>query len=394
MIHYAFTAFGLSGNHKVSSKPWYFDSGASNHMTNNVVPLSNIRNYDGNLKFNTVDGSSLPISVVGDLSSSLTNVFVSPNLSTNLISIGQLVDNNCNVHFSRSSCVVQDQVSGQMIAKGPKVGRLFPLHVSPSTFIPSFPLLSFACNVVGSVNKMWHRHLGHPNSDVLLTLFNFGLLRNKACSSIDLSFYCTSCKLGKSKVLPFPHHASRASQCLELINSDVWGIAPVISHEHYKYFVTFIDDFSRFTWVYFLRAKGEVFSVFQRFLALLETQFSTSIKVLHSYSSGEYMSNEFQVFLQSKGIISQRSCPSTPKQNGVAERKNRHLLDVVRTFLLESSVPPRFWYEALSTAVHLINRLPSPTTNYVSSFSKLFGHSPLYSDLRTWLCLFCASSSL
>ena len=252
MILSAFAAFGLSGNHKVSSKPWYFDSRASNHITNTVVPLSNIRNYDGNLKINTVDGSSLPIGVVGDLSSSLTDVFVSPNLSTNLISVGQLVDNNCNIHFSRSGCVVQDQVSGQMIAKGPKVGRLFPLHVSPSTFIPSFPLLSFACNVVGSGNKMWYRRLGHPNSDVLHTLFNSGLLGNKACSSIDLSFDCTSCKLGKSKVLPFPHHASRVSQCFELIHSHVWGIAPVVSHAHYKYFVTFIDDFSLFTWVNFL----------------------------------------------------------------------------------------------------------------------------------------------
>ena len=105
--------------------------------------------------------------------------------------------------------------------KGPKVGRLFPLHVSPSTFIPSFPLLSFACNVVGSGNKMWHGRPGHPNSDVVRTLFNSRLLGNKSCSSIDLSFDCTSCKLGKSKVLPFPHHASRASQCFELIHSDV-----------------------------------------------------------------------------------------------------------------------------------------------------------------------------
>ena len=387
MILSAFTAFWLSGNHKVPSKPWYFDSRTSNHMTNTVVPLSNIKKYEGNLKINTADGSFLPISVVGDLSSSLIDVFVSLDLSTNLISVGQLVDNNCNVHFSRSGCVVQDQVSRQMIAKGPKVGRLFPLHVSPSTFIPSFPLFSFACNVVGSGNKMWHRRLGHPNSDVLCTLFNSGLLGNKACSSIDLYFDCTSCKLGKSKVQPFPHHASRASQCFELIHSDVWWIAPVVSHAHYKYFVTFIDDFSHFTWVYFLRAKGEVFSIFQRFLALLVTQFSASIKVLRSDSGNEYMSNEFQVFLQSKGIISQRSCPSTPQQNGVAERKNRHLLDVVRTFLLESSVPPRFWCEALSTAVHLINRLPSPTTNHVSLFSKLFGHSPLYSDLRTFSCV-------
>ena len=99
------------------------------------------------------------------------------------------------------------------------------------------------------------------------------------------------------------------------------------------------------------------------------------------------MSNEFQDFLQSKGIISQRSCPSTPQQNGVAEKKNHHLLDVVRTLLLDSLVPPRFWYEALSTAIHLINCLPSPMLNHVSTFSKLFGHSPLYSNLRTFGCV-------
>ena len=92
-------------------------------MTNTVLSLSNVRNYDGNLKINIANGSSLPISVVGDLSSSLINVFMSPNLSTNLLSVGRLVDDNCNVNFSRSGCVVQDQVSEKMIAKGPKVGR-------------------------------------------------------------------------------------------------------------------------------------------------------------------------------------------------------------------------------------------------------------------------------
>ena len=110
MILFAFSAFGLSGNHKFSSKPWYLDSGAYNHMTNTVVPLFNVRNYEGSLKINIVDGNSLPISAVGDLSSSLTDVFVSHDLSTNLISVGQLVDDDCDVHFSCSGCVVQDQM--------------------------------------------------------------------------------------------------------------------------------------------------------------------------------------------------------------------------------------------------------------------------------------------
>ena len=124
-----------------------------------------------------------------------------------------------------------------------------------------------------------------------------------------------------------------------------------------------------------------------RFLALIETQFSTNIKVLCSDSGREYMSNEFQNFLQSKWIISQRSCPSTPQQNNVAEMKNHHLLDIVRTILLDSSVPSCFWCEALSTAIHLINRLLSPMLNHVSLISKLFGHSPLYSNLRTFGCI-------
>jgi IS30 family transposase len=80
------------------------------------------------------------------------------------------------------------------------------------------------------------------------------------------------------------------------------------------------------------------------------------------------MSHSFQAYLQQKGIISQRSCPYTPQQNRVAESKNHHLLDVVRTLLIDSFVPSKFWVEALSTAVYLINHLPTTTLNYDSPY--------------------------
>jgi transposase InsO family protein len=127
--------------------------------------------------------------------------------------------------------------------------------------------------------------------------------------------------------------------------------------------------------------------VFKAFLALVETQFFAKIKILQSDSGGEYMSNEFQFFLQSHGIISQRSCSFTPQQNGVAERKNRHLLDVVRTLLIESCVPSHFWCEALCTAVYLINRLPSPNLNNDSPYFRLFRHAPNYSNLHIFGCI-------
>lgn len=385
MIISAFSALGLSGKSSSSSSPWYFDSGASHHMTNNVKILSNVNKYSGNLQIYTADGNSLPITATGDISPSLTDVFVSPDLTSNLVSVGQLVDKNCKVEFSKSGCIVQDQQSGKMIARGPKIGRLFPLQFPLSSCV-SAPFIT--CNVAHVDHQAWHKRLGHPNANVLHHLLNSGLLGNKKSTSLSaVQFDCNSCRLGKSKTLPFPTHTPNAVQPLDMIHSDVWGMAPVISHANFKYFVTFIDDYSRFTWIYFLHSKDEVFSVFKNFHAHIKTQFSANIKILRCDNGGEYMSHSFQEFLQNNGIISQRSCPSTPQQNGVAERKNRHLLEVVRTLLLESFVPSRFWCEALSTAVHLINRLPSPSLDHVSPFNRLFGQNPNYSNLRTFGCV-------
>ncbi|KAG6495050.1 hypothetical protein ZIOFF_042841 [Zingiber officinale] len=165
--------------------------------------------------------SNLPITAIGDIGSSFSHVFISPGLSTNLISVGQMVDNHCDVHFSRDGCIVQDQVSGQVIAKGPKVGRLFPLQFS----IPRN--LSFSSIVTANKADIWHKRLGHPNNVILSNLMKNGFLGDNIQSFKHLlPLACTTCKLGKSKVLPFPTHGGRAKTCFEIIHSDVWGITP------------------------------------------------------------------------------------------------------------------------------------------------------------------------
>lgn len=93
-----------------------------------------------------------------------------------------------------------------------------------------------------------------------------------------VSFDCATCKMGKSKTLPFSVSASNSIQCFDLVHSDVWGIAPHLSHAHYKYFVTFIDDYSRFAWVYILHSKADVFNVFKMFLAYVEINFPLALK--------------------------------------------------------------------------------------------------------------------
>lgn len=197
---------------------------------------------------------------------------------------------------------------------------------------------------------LWHGKLGHLNYNSLSLMFQKGCIANKSVSSSP----CSACSLRKSKTLPFSVSTNKSTSPFELIHSDLWGPSPVLSAVEYKYFVLFIDDYTRFTWVYLLKRKSEVSHIFKYYVAMSKNQFDCDIKKLRSDSGGEYMSNDFQAFF--KGILHERSCPGTPQQNGVPERKNRHILDTVRTILLESAVPPTFWDEAIRTSVFLINR--------------------------------------
>lgn len=153
----ALSALGLQGN-DIPSNLWPIDSGASNHMTNSTSELKNVRKYHGLSQIQVANGTNLPITKVGDITQTFKNVFVSPKLSTSLISVGQLVDDNCDVKFSRNGCLVQDQISGTIIANGPKVGKLFPIHF----YIHR--VLSFACNPMTTKTEVWHKRVGHPNS--------------------------------------------------------------------------------------------------------------------------------------------------------------------------------------------------------------------------------------
>jgi len=142
MVLATLSNMGIHGKSPHVSRPWFLDSGASNHMTGSSEYLHNLHSYDGIQKIQIADGNTLSITnVVGDINSDFRDVLVSPGLASNLLSIGQLVDDNCNVNFSRDGCLVQEQVSGKVVAKGPKVGRLFPLQ-----FISN--QLSLACNNV------------------------------------------------------------------------------------------------------------------------------------------------------------------------------------------------------------------------------------------------------
>jgi len=135
-----------------------------------------------------------------------------------------------------------------------------------------------------------------------------------------------------------------------------------------------------------MKHRSELCAIYKSFVRMIHTQFSIPIKVFHSDSGGEYLSGAFRQFLVSEGTLSQLSCSGAHAQNGVAERKHRHLIETARTLLISSFVPSHFWGEAISTAVYLINRQPSSKLTGKSPGQVLFGTSPRYDHLRVFGC--------
>ncbi|KAI0498967.1 hypothetical protein KFK09_019866 [Dendrobium nobile] len=148
------------------------------------------------------------------------------------------------------------------------------------------------------------------------------------------------------------------------------------------YYVIFIDDHTIFSWIFPIRQKSEVLAIFENFKPYIENLTSSKIKCLRTDGGGEFVNNSFTRFLQQHGIAHQISCPYTPEQNGVAERKHRHIIETTRSLLLTASVPYIHWPDAVLTATYLINRMPSPNTNNISPFELLYHKAPEYDHLR------------
>ena len=153
-----------------------------------------------------------------------------------------------------------------------------------------------------------------------------------------------------------------------------------------RYFATFIDDYSRYTYVYLMKHKDEVFDKFKLYKSIVENQKEKKIKILRSDIGGEYFPSIFTSFCEEHGIIHQNTSPYTPQQNGLAERKNRTLVDMVNSMLLSSKFPFNLWGEALLCACHVHNRIPSKITK-TSPYELWNGRKPNLSYIRVWGCL-------
>ena len=199
-----------------------------------------------------------------------------------------------------------------------------PLH------LPLLVLLSM------DIHLLIHSCLGHPN----ISKFRIIVSRFSSLSSIE----CELCQLRKHTCFPFLRRLDqRKKSHFELVHIDIWGSSWIKSTLGFRHFVTFIDDYSRCTWLFLMKNRVELFCIFQKFHSEVRAQFNTSIRILRSDNVKEYLYGPFSSFMSSYEILYQSSCAYTLQQNGVVKCKNRHLVETACTLLLHHKVPQRFW---------------------------------------------------
>jgi histone deacetylase 1/2 len=240
---------------------------------------------------------------------------------------------------------------------------------------------SVCSTMSNSLYDLWHARLGHPHHDAhkdILKMCNINLPLKSQSS------FCSACCLGKSHRLHAPSSTTVYHTPFELVTCDLWGPAPITSTTGFTYFLTCVDAYSRFVWVYPLKLKSETMQQFVKFKSMVELQFNCTIKTVQTDGGGEF--RPLTKYLTNLGIIHRLTCPHTHHQNGLVERKHRHIVETGLTLLSQASLPMKFWDHAFVTAAFLINRMPTPVLDHQSPYFVLLKKQPDYKALKIFGC--------
>jgi hypothetical protein len=302
-----------SSSTHVDHEAWLIDSGASFHMTPHREWFCEYEKYDGGNVFLGNDSTTriigkgrVKLRLIDGRIRTLPGVLHIPGMARNLISVSKMEDAGVRTIFEKGTCRM---VRGAMVLmRGVRFGTLYKLLGSTisdecnSSIVPDIEVEEERTPTVsGEKAMLWHQRLGHIGEKGLRLLHGKGMVEGMSNCSLDFDF-CEHCLYGKQNRVRFPSGATRAEGILHLVHSDVFGPVSVPSLGKSIYYVSFIDDFSRKTWIYFLRKKSEVFDRFKEFKALVENQTEKQIKVLRTDNGGEFCGNEFEEFCKKCGI--------------------------------------------------------------------------------------------
>ena len=375
--------FTIQNSFAINKISWVLDTGSGTHICNTLQGLRNKRHVaKGEVEFQVADGSLADATAVGDFHLVLPNGFVlilnncyyAKDFICGIISVSRLSETGYVFHCSNN--VMNVMLDGNKVFDGFLNNGIYMINTN------------YICAVNNSSNNninqnyLWHCRLGHISEKRLHKLKTEGFLPSLDSESFDT---CESCLKGKMTKHPFSGSSERVNELLGLVHTDVCGPMPIVTKNNSSYFVTFTDDFSRLGYIYLMKNKSDVCEKFKEYKNEVENQTNNKIKILRSDRGGEYVGQELQQYLKDNGIISQVTPPYTPQHNGVSERRNRTLLDMVRSMMSKAELPLSYWGYALETAAHMLNLMPTksvPKTPY----EMWHGKKPHFNYLKVWGC--------
>ena len=370
---------------------WIVDSGATTHMCHDRQSFTNLYQLENPIDVVLGDGRALTAVGRGEVVldvvlpngesklCTLCDVLYVPKLSHNLISVTKATQKGKVVKFTKSACYMLNK-KHQMIAKATKVGSLYQLEYKPNHERANL------AEKADTKEDIWHKRFGHLGVGSLLKLAREGLADGFDFDASRKLTFCEMCPLGKQHRTKFPSSSTRADEPLDLVHSDLCGKMNVKSESGAEYFLSFIDDKTRYVWVYILRRKDQVFEKFREWKTMIEKSTGRKLKAIRTDNGGEFTSREFESYLTTEGVRHELTIPNNPEQNGVAERMNRTLVETARSMLVNSNLPCSFWAEALSTATYLRNRSPTKAVTGMTPYEAWTGSKPHVGGLRVFGC--------
>nr|GEW19819.1 putative ribonuclease H-like domain-containing protein [Tanacetum cinerariifolium] len=368
-------------------------NGFSRHMTGNMSYLSDFKELNGGYFAIGGHPKGGKISRKGKIRTGtldFDDAYFINELKVNLFSVSKMCNKKKSVLFTETKCLVLSPEfklpdENQVLLRVPRENNMY--NVNLKNIILSGDLTCLFAKATLDESNLWHRRLSHINFKTMNKLVKGNIVRGLPSNVFGNNHTCVACKKGKQhrascKTKP----VSSVDQPLYRLHIDLFGPTFVKSLNKKSYCLVITDDYSRFTWVFFLATKDETSPILKTFITGLENQLSLKVKVIKSDNRTEFENNDLNQFYGMKGIKREFCVPKTPQQNGITERKNITLIEAARSMLVDLLLPISFWAEAVNTACYVQNRVLVTKHQNKTPYELLHGRTPSIGFMRPFGC--------
>nr|GEX39603.1 putative ribonuclease H-like domain-containing protein [Tanacetum cinerariifolium] len=370
------------------------DNGCSRHMTGNISYLSDFEEinggyvaFGGNLKGGKITGKCK----IRTCKLDFDDVYFVKELKFDLFSVSQLYDKKNNVLFTYTECVVFSSNfklpdENHVLLRVPRENKMY--NVDLKNIVPSGDLTCLFAKATLDESTLWHRWLGHINFKTMNKLVKGNLVRGLPLKVFENNHTCVACKKGKQhKASCKTKPVNSVSQPLQRLHMDLFRPTFVKSLNKESYCLVVTDDYSRFSWVFFLATKDKTSTIFKTFITGIENQINHKVKIIRSDNRTEFKNHDLNQFCGMKRIKREFSVAKTPQHKGIANRKYRTLIEAARTMLEDSLLPIPFWAEIVNTACYVQNRVLVTKPHNKTPYELLLGRTPSIGFMRPFGCL-------